>query len=132
MKRPTSILSWLGIALVALPMSPCALVAGICVDHGVKSDSPAHQASHVRSCCSKSADLPDSNSTPVKPCSRGCCKVSPTGLTVEKITASQDALWLPAVETPLAVASAAESLVQWTAPSLPAVTLQSLACLWRC
>lgn len=132
MKLPTSIMSWLGIALVALPMSPCALVAGICVDHGVSPQTSTEHAAQTRSCCSKSVDRSDSTSTPVKPCSRGCCKVSPTGLTVEKNLVAEDALWLPAVETPLAVAAAGDLPVVWSAPPLPAVTLQSLACLWRC
>ena len=118
-------------ALVALPMSPCALAPESCDVAERVAGGPDAPAEH--SCCADraGADGKDSHNKPAAPCTRGCCRLNATAPTVEKVVAEQPSwattTFLPPSATAFGVdASLGQRLL------LPAQTLHSLSCLWRC
>jgi hypothetical protein len=132
----TTLLRWTCIGLVSLPLSPCALLPAVCVLHdGNANPAPAQAAiaPSEHSCCSKSPESTN-HSSPTKPASRcphGCCRLTPVGPTVEKVTVAGVPTVTAFVSCPLALATAAV-LPPAQEPQLPAQTLQNLSCLWRC
>jgi hypothetical protein len=127
-------------ALVALPITPitpCALLPGVCSAHESAADAP--EASVPRSCCSADYDEGSTASHDVSshdkqggPCSRGCCRLSSIAPVVEKVAFEPSQVWAH-VFVPTTVDSTNRDR---PAPSMellpPPLTLQSLHCLWRC
>ncbi len=135
--------------LIALPLSPCALIPYVCELAMAGQEQvgtlvgPADAAEAVtppvaHSCCAEPLTASDestsgnsSHNDPESPCPRGCCRVLPVGTTVEKVVAAESTVVTASAPSPLVAADGG-----WIAPAqealLPAQTLQSLSCLWRC
>ena len=68
---------------------------------------------------------------PASPCPQGCCRLAQIGPTVDKVIVT-DSLWGviylsgPSMEAHGVVAAPAQEA------HMPAQTLQTLSCLWRC
>ena len=124
--------------LVALPMSPCALIPQICRMPAATAaeavPATTQLAVHPRSCCSSGQEAGDASQSksPVKPCARGCCKLTPIGPKVESVSVAPvllAATYFPAIVVDL---TGADSGLVIVPPDLPAETLHTLSCLWRC
>ncbi|MEX2112315.1 MAG: hypothetical protein WD845_03975 [Pirellulales bacterium] len=136
MRAGTTILSWISIGLVSLPMSPCALLPSVCVlAEESASAAPADAARVVAHSCCASPMEADSTKTPApaKPasCPLECCRLSPVGLTVEKVLTAPPTLLTAYVPYALADVGGCY-LLPAQELLLPAQTLQALSCLWRC
>jgi hypothetical protein len=143
MKLAASSATWICMVLVAMPMTPCALLPRVCVlaypatatdadEQAVGQDAPA-----AHSCCREAqpgctaGDDVQTHHPPAKPCPRGCCRLLPVGPTVDKVVVTLPPLVAAYVPT------LADGASQWIfapaqEPLLPAETLHSLSCLWRC
>jgi hypothetical protein len=123
-------LTWMCAFLATLPIAPCALVGGPC-DRPAKTASidetpPAH------SCCAERASQAPSHSQghPATPCPRACCRVNPIAPKVHQVMIEASAL---APSFVVAVRGQIDfAVAKPTSPLLPAESLQSLRCLWRC
>ena len=132
MNAPGMLLVWMLMAIVALPLSPCALIASACYRDLAKATiEVAHQP--VRSCCADStqpAERPSHNE-PQNPYAGCCCRLSSLGPTVEKV-----ALAAPPLAVSMGWAHVAKSssgdVVSLTAALEQSLSLHVLHCRWRC
>jgi hypothetical protein len=128
--------AWTCVGLVALPMSPCALLPRMC-SHLVAARAAAGHAplaaAERPSCCAERDSSPGNSSPekPAAPCPRGCCRLTPIGPTVEKVVAA-DGVWSAPCLADRTIDRGVVHPAAAQEARLPAQTLHSLSCLWRC
>jgi hypothetical protein len=145
MRSLANFVAWTCVGLVALPIAPCALISQNCdlasaaepfSARALAQDAAtgAGPQGSTHSCCDQRANAPGKNTSdkePASPCPRGCCRLVPVGPTVEKTADAQSLSVTADLPGPVGFVIGRE-IAPAQEPLLPAQTLQSLSCLWRC
>ena len=133
-------LTWISALTLALPLMPCALGGGNC--HTSPGTGLQAEVAPVRSCCADAGAAKRTakhdcchrgsrHSEPSSSCPRVCCRANPLAPSADKVTVERSNQ-APAFAVLFLEPSGLATVANCHPPLLPAESLQSLHCLWRC